>query len=66
MVNKRSVVPLNTTSEAFELFNRLLIPFVIDARGERCTGSTTFNRGRRVGRVSYPPSSGRYGNLPYM
>ena len=35
MVNKRSVVPLNTASEAFELFNRLLVPFVIDARGEK-------------------------------
>ena len=35
MVNKRSVVPLNTASEAFELFNRLLVPFVTDARGEK-------------------------------
>jgi hypothetical protein len=35
MVNKRSVVSLNRASEAFELFNRLLVPFVIDARGEK-------------------------------
>lgn len=35
MVNKRSVVPLNRTSEAFELFNRLLVPFIIDARDEK-------------------------------
>jgi hypothetical protein len=35
MVNRRSVVPLNAASEAFDLFNRLLVPFVIDARGEK-------------------------------
>ncbi len=29
------VVPLNTVSEAFMLFNQLLIPFVVDVRGER-------------------------------
>jgi len=32
---QRSIVPLNTVAEAFELFNRLLIPFVVDVRGER-------------------------------
>ena len=35
MANRRSIVPLNTASEAFDLFNRLLVPFVIDARGEK-------------------------------
>ena len=35
MANKRSVVPLNTASEAFELFHRLLVPFIVDARGEK-------------------------------
>jgi hypothetical protein len=35
MANKRSIVSLNTASEAFDLFNHLLVPFVIDARGER-------------------------------
>ena len=29
-------------------------------------GSTTFNRGGQVGRVSYPPSCGRYGNRLYI
>jgi hypothetical protein len=35
MVSKHNVVPLNAASEAFELFNRLLVPFVIDARDEK-------------------------------
>jgi len=35
MIHKRSIVPRNTTTEAFELFNHLLVPFVSDARGEK-------------------------------
>jgi len=29
-------------------------------------GSTAFNHGGHVGRVSYPPSCGRYGNRLYI
>lgn len=35
VTNKRRIVPLNAASEAFDLFNRLLVPFAIDARGEK-------------------------------
>jgi hypothetical protein len=31
---RRSVVPLNSVNEAFELFNELLVPSVTDVRGE--------------------------------
>ncbi|MFQ6058981.1 MAG: hypothetical protein ACE5MB_08920 [Anaerolineae bacterium] len=35
MAKQRSIAPLNRASEAFDLFKALLVPFIVDVRGEK-------------------------------